>query len=87
MLPLALRPATSLETLIAIGASTGGTEAILEVLLRMPADAPGILIATCPPGFTKSFAARLNDACALTVTEATDGERISSRLCVCSARR
>jgi two-component system chemotaxis response regulator CheB len=77
VLPLALRPATSLETLIAIGASTGGTEAILEVLMRMPADAPGILITQhMPAGFTRSFAARLNDACALTVTEATDGERI-----------
>jgi two-component system chemotaxis response regulator CheB len=77
VLPLVLRPAVSEETLIAIGASTGGTEAIREVLMGMPGDSPGILITQhMPAGFTKSFAGRLHDSCALTVTEAREGERI-----------
>ncbi|MFN4003871.1 MAG: chemotaxis response regulator protein-glutamate methylesterase [Hylemonella sp.] len=67
----------STEKLIAIGASTGGTEAIKEVLTRMPADAPGIVITQhMPPGFTSSFAARLNSLCQITVKEAVHGERI-----------
>ena len=54
----------STEKLIAIGASTGGTEAIKEVLVHMPADAPAIVITQhMPPGFTTSFAARLNSLC------------------------
>ena len=67
----------STEKLICIGASTGGTEAIREVLTRLPADSPGIVITQhMPPGFTSSFAARLNGLCQITVTEATHGERI-----------
>lgn len=67
----------STEKLIAIGASTGGTEAIKEVLTQMPADAPAIVITQhMPPGFTTSFAARLNSLCQITVKEATHGERI-----------
>lgn len=67
----------STEKLICIGASTGGTEAIKEVLLKMPADAPGIVITQhMPPGFTTSFAARLNGLCQITVKEAVQGERI-----------
>jgi two-component system chemotaxis response regulator CheB len=67
----------STEKLICIGASTGGTEAIKEVLTRLPADAPGIVITQhMPPGFTTSFAARLNGLCRITVKEAQDGERI-----------
>ncbi|MBQ0131419.1 MAG: chemotaxis response regulator protein-glutamate methylesterase [Comamonas sp.] len=67
----------STEKLIAIGASTGGTEAIKEVLTHMPADAPAIVITQhMPPGFTTSFAARLNSLCQITVKEATHGERI-----------
>ena len=54
----------STEKLICIGASTGGTEAIKEVLMRLPADSPGIVITQhMPPGFTTSFAARLNSLC------------------------
>ena len=69
----------STEKLIAIGASTGGTEAIREVLTRLPADAPGILIAQhMPPGFTRSFAKRLDGLCRISVTEAVDGERVRS---------
>ncbi|MDR0213118.1 MAG: chemotaxis response regulator protein-glutamate methylesterase, partial [Comamonas sp.] len=67
----------STEKIIAIGASTGGTEAIKEVLVQMPADAPAIVITQhMPPGFTTSFAARLNGLCQITVKEAVNGERI-----------
>jgi two-component system chemotaxis response regulator CheB len=67
----------STEKLICIGASTGGTEAIKEILIRMPADSPGIVITQhMPPGFTTSFAARLNSLCQITVQEAVNGARI-----------
>lgn len=65
------------EKIICIGASTGGTEAIREVLVPMPADAPAIVITQhMPPGFTTSFAARLNSLCRISVAEARHGERI-----------
>lgn len=67
----------STEKLICIGASTGGTEAIREVLVKMPADAPAIVITQhMPAGFTTSFAARLNSLCQITVQEAVNGSRI-----------
>lgn len=67
----------STEKLICIGASTGGTEAIKEILVQMPADSPGIVITQhMPPGFTTSFAARLNGLCQISVKEASHGERI-----------
>lgn len=67
----------STEKLICIGSSTGGTEAVKEVLIRMPADSPGIVITQhMPPGFTTSFAARLDSLCQITVKEAAHGERI-----------
>jgi two-component system chemotaxis response regulator CheB len=67
----------STEKLVCIGASTGGTEAIKEILIRMPADSPGIVITQhMPPGFTTSFAARLNGLCQISVKEAQNGERI-----------
>jgi len=67
----------STEKLIFIGASTGGTEAIKEVLMHLPADMPAIVITQhMPPGFTTSFAARLNGLCQITVKEAVHGERI-----------
>jgi two-component system, chemotaxis family, protein-glutamate methylesterase/glutaminase len=79
----AARPAAPLprlastEKIICIGASTGGTEAIREVLVPMPADAPAIVITQhMPPGFTTSFATRLNGLCKIRVAEARDGERI-----------
>jgi two-component system chemotaxis response regulator CheB len=59
--------------LIAIGASTGGVEAIRAVLTQMPADCPPIVIAQhMPPGFTGRFAARLDELCQLKVVEAED---------------
>jgi two-component system, chemotaxis family, protein-glutamate methylesterase/glutaminase len=63
---------------IAIGASTGGTEALREVLSRLPRDIPGLLIVQhMPAPFTARFAARLNALCAINVGEAGDGARIS----------
>jgi two-component system chemotaxis response regulator CheB len=70
-------PLLSTEKLIIIGASTGGTEAIRELLQGLPSDSPGILIAQhMPAGFTQSFAQRLNSLCRIAVSEAVDGERI-----------
>lgn len=67
----------STEKLICIGASTGGTEAIKEILMHLPADSPGIVITQhMPAGFTTSFAARLNSLCQITVQEAVNGGRI-----------
>ncbi len=67
----------STEKLICIGASTGGTEAIKEILTRFPADSPGVVITQhMPAGFTSSFAARLNSLCQITVLEAVNGVRI-----------
>jgi two-component system chemotaxis response regulator CheB len=75
--PAKLLGRVSTEKLICIGSSTGGTEAVKEVLMRMPADAPGILVTQhMPPGFTTSFAARLNGLCQITVKEAVDRERV-----------
>ena len=67
----------STEKVVFIGASTGGTEATKEVLTRLPHDAPAVMIAQhMPPGFTRSYAARLNSLCRIAVAEACDGERI-----------
>jgi two-component system chemotaxis response regulator CheB len=64
-----------LRGLIAIGASTGGTQAIETVLTRMPADVPPIVIAQhMPAGFTKAFADRLNGVCPMRVVEAAGDE-------------
>jgi two-component system chemotaxis response regulator CheB len=68
---------SSTEKLIIIGASTGGTEAIKEVLIKFPADVPGILVTQhMPENFTKSFADRLNSLCKISVKEAEHNERI-----------
>ncbi|KDB10619.1 response regulator receiver modulated CheB methylesterase [Burkholderia sp. lig30] len=75
--PMINNPLVSTEKLIIIGASTGGTEAIREVLEPLPPDAPAVLIAQhMPPGFTKSFAQRLNGLCRIAVKEAEHGERV-----------
>jgi two-component system, chemotaxis family, protein-glutamate methylesterase/glutaminase len=68
---------SSTEKLIVIGASTGGTEAIKEVLIQLPADAPGVLVTQhMPEHFTKSFADRLNTLCKIFVKEAEHNERV-----------
>jgi len=65
------------EKLIAIGASTGGTEAIKAVLERMPADAPAIVITQhIPAMFSGPFAARMDRSSAMSVCEARDGQQI-----------
>jgi two-component system chemotaxis response regulator CheB len=67
----------STEKIIFIGASTGGTEATKEVLVNLPPDCPGVVITQhMPPGFTRSYAARLDSLCRIRVAEAKDGERI-----------
>ena len=70
-------PFRTTDRIIAIGASTGGTEAIKEVLMGMPPDAPGIVIAQhIPEAFSGPFAERMNRSCAMTVCEARDGQQI-----------
>ena len=77
VLPAQFHPINWTEKLIIIGASTGGTEAIKEVLIRMPADCPGILVTQhMPESFTRSFAHRLDSVCKIAVKEAEPGERI-----------
>jgi two-component system chemotaxis response regulator CheB len=77
VLPALANRIASTEKLIIIGASTGGTEAIKDVLVQMPADCPGILVTQhMPEGFTKSFAARLDTLCKIGVKEAAHNERV-----------
>ncbi len=65
------------ETVIAVGASTGGTDALRQLLQQMPLDAPGIVIVQhMPERFTRAFADRLDHFCAIRVREALDGERV-----------
>jgi two-component system, chemotaxis family, protein-glutamate methylesterase/glutaminase len=72
----AVRP-DSAERLIAIGASTGGPQALEAILSTLPADCPPILIAQHMPGaFTPAFARRLDELCAISVREAADGEEV-----------
>lgn len=67
----------SSERILVIGASTGGTEALREVLTRLPVHAPAVVIAQhMPEGFTKSFAARLDGLCQIRVKEAEQGDKI-----------
>jgi two-component system chemotaxis response regulator CheB len=65
------------EKIIAIGASTGGTEALRIVLEAMPVDSPGMVIVQhMPEGFTAAFAARLNATCKISVKEASQGDLV-----------
>jgi len=67
--------ATTTNKIIAIGASTGGTVALTEVITKLPRDIPGIVIVQhMPAGFTASFAERLNELSQVEVLEATDGQ-------------
>ncbi len=69
--------AESTDKVIAIGASTGGTEAIRQVLQQLPASTPGVVIVQhMPAGFTKMFAERLDELCAMSVKEAETGDRV-----------
>jgi len=76
-----VEPVTHLEEttdrIIAIGASTGGVEALGRILPAFPADAPGIVIVQhMPPGFTATFAERLNSMSRMSVKEAEQGDRV-----------
>jgi two-component system chemotaxis response regulator CheB len=69
--------AQTTEKVVCIGASTGGTESLREVLQALPASAPGIVIVQhMPEKFTAAFAARLDSLCAVTVKEAADGDPV-----------
>jgi len=69
------------DRLIVIGASTGGTEIILKILKSFPKNAPPVLVVQhMPPVFTKMYAQRLNNSCALSVWEAQDGDMLESGL-------
>ncbi len=75
--PVASLGRLSTEKIIFVGASTGGTEATKEVLVGLPPDCPAIAITQhMPPGFTKSYAARLDGVCRIRVAEARHGERL-----------
>jgi two-component system chemotaxis response regulator CheB len=77
--PVARRAPGSRIALIAIGASTGGTEAIRRVLAPLPVQMPPIVIVQhMPPGFTASFANWLDSCCKLQILEAVDGRAITS---------
>lgn len=81
MLPYAragARPvARSAGRVIAVGASTGGTEALRQFLGALPVDAPGVVVVQhMPEGFTRAFADRLDQLCAVRVKEAADGEPV-----------
>jgi two-component system chemotaxis response regulator CheB len=65
------------EKIIVLGASTGGTEAISDLLVRLPADIPGMVIVQhMPEHFTTSFANRLNDTCSVSVKEASNNDTV-----------
>ena len=67
--------------IIALGASTGGTEAIRRVLTRLPENAPGVVVVQhMPAQFTASFAQRLDDLCRIRVKEARDGDTVTNGL-------
>ena len=75
--PVAALGRLSTEKVIFIGASTGGTEATKEVLVNLPPDCPAVMITQhMPPGFTRSYAARLDGLARIRVAEARDGERV-----------
>ncbi len=76
-LPMLGSRLSSTEKLIIVGSSTGGTEALKDFLVPMPADAPAILVAQhMPEAFTKSFAERLNGLSKMTVSEGVHNERV-----------
>jgi len=73
--PLALTRTTN--KVLAVGASTGGTEALVQLLSQMPHNAPGMVVVQhMPEFFTRSFAERLNGISAMEVSEAVDGDRV-----------
>ena len=74
------------DTIIALGASTGGTEALEQVIKHFPNNTPPVIIVQhMPAGFTKLYAERLNRSCMMEVKEAQDGDRLRSGLIVVGA--
>lgn len=74
------------EAIIALGASTGGTEALEQVIRLFPADTPPVIIVQhMPAGFTKLYSERLNRSCKMEVKEAVDGERLRRGLIIVGA--
>lgn len=77
ILPTLLQKANAANTILAIGASTGGTESILQVVKDLPANTPGIVIVQhIPPVFSNMYAQRLNNLCKMSAKEAEDGDRV-----------
>ena len=79
--PAGSKPAPRLinHNVVAIGASTGGTEALRVVLEALPVHAPGLVVVQhMPEGFTTAFARRLNELCRIEVKEAADGDRVAA---------
>ncbi len=75
--PALLQKANVANTILAIGASTGGTESILQVVKDLPANTPGIVIVQhIPPVFSNMYAQRLNNLCKMSAKEAEDGDRV-----------
>jgi two-component system chemotaxis response regulator CheB len=78
-LPVSPGQPVDMDCLIAIGSSTGGVEALREVLTRLPEHVPPIVIVQhIPPVFSKAFADRMNTLCPFTVKEAEHGERVTA---------
>lgn len=74
------------DAIIALGASTGGTEALEQVIKHFPADTPPVIIVQhMPAGFTKMYSERLNRSCKMEVKEAVDGQRLHHGLIVIGA--
>ena len=83
--PIALSAART-NSIIALGASTGGTDALIEVVKRLPKNSPPVVIVQhMPAGFTKMYAERLNKICAMDAKEAEDGDRLRPGLIVVGA--
>ena len=76
----------SKDAIIALGASTGGTEALQVVIQGLPENSPPIVVVQhMPPVFTKMYAERLNKNCKVEVKEAEDGDRLRRGLCIIAA--
>ena len=75
--PVAPAPVFRQPSIVAIGASTGGTEAVRRVLVELPASFPAVLVTQhIPPVFSKAFSDRLNETCRIQVKEAEDGDEV-----------
>lgn len=84
--PSALRPPPPTQPVVCIGASTGGTEALSQILCDLPPDAPAIVVVQhMPKGFTAAFSARLNGLAHIEVLEATEGLAVKQGRCIIAA--